>query len=730
MKRYQTLSYLIVTCFLLIPLFSVIPQYGSSNFDSAVANIDLQRDFTPSSTYLEPGGRADAMVAYDSESDVAIIYGGWDDPDPWELDDTWAYSYNTNTWENMSPTIFPSRREVGSMAYDSQSDLMVLFGGYTDFASGTTTNQTWTYSYNTNTWTQMSPSAAPIGRVGSGMVYDSESDRIIMFGGTSLTTGYYDDTWAYDIESDTWTQMSPTVSPEPRYFPAMAYDEESDRVILFGGRPEDYFSQRNIGDTWAYDFNTDTWDELIPKNSTAIRPDDRRAHSMVYDSLADKMVMFGGSNDDDNALRDTWLYDYNSNNWTQASPANRPSTRLRHRMVYDSESDVVLSFFGSRPTYSGGAMIPHDLVWAYDTDNDHWRRMSPITQSGLVDVMMAHDTESDMTIIFGGEDPAITGQTWAYDLDTDTYFNMAPFEAPSPRAAGGIAYDSQSDRIIQFGGILSTSTQEASNETWIYDYNSNNWTLLAPAIAPSPRLASYLTYDSGSDRVILFGGVTLQPSAVIHSDTWAFDLETTTWEEMNSSGPAARYGAAITYDVESDRVIVFGGNPSASTTTNTFSDTLIFDYDLNRWAEVTPTGNPPAGYTGRLVYDVESDKAVFFGGYPDADQRNATWTFDLNANLWSQSTPNPSPYGRFRHNMVYDAGSDSVILFGGKTGDWFSGEIVPTDTTWSYDVNTDTWTQMSALPGPTPTTTTTSSPTTPVEPGGGFDIVVIAAIAI
>ncbi|MHA2078921.1 MAG: Kelch repeat-containing protein, partial [Candidatus Thorarchaeota archaeon] len=135
---------------------------------------------------------------------------------------------------------------------------------------------------------------------------------------------------------------------------------------------------------------------------------------------------------------------------------------------------------------------------------------------------------------------------------------------------------------------------------------------------------------------------------------------------------------------------------------------------------------PPAGYTGRMVYDVESDKVVFFGGYPDADQRNATWTFDLNANLWSQSTPNPTPYGRYRHHMVYDAGSDSVILFGGKTGTWFSSGIIQTDTTWSYDENSDTWTEMSA----TPTTTTTSSPTTPVEPGGGFDIVVIAAIAI
>ncbi|MHA1950430.1 MAG: Kelch repeat-containing protein [Candidatus Thorarchaeota archaeon] len=710
MKHHRILSYLIVTCFLLIPLFSVIPHYGSN--DSEVANIELRKDFTLSSTYLEPGGRANAMVAYDSESDVAIVYGGWDDPDPWELDDTWAYSYNTNTWMNMSPSTFPSRREVGMMAYDSQSDKMVMFGGVTDYDNSVHTNETWTYSYNTNTWTKMSPATAPNPRIYAGMTYDSESDRIILFGGVWGINGYNDETWSYDVETNTWTEMSPPVSPSRRWSPAMAYDEESDRVILFGGRPHDYIVNYVMNDTWAYDFNTDTWEFI----NTVPHPVARRMQSMVYDSAADSMVLFGGSDEYDITLGDTWLFDYNSNNWTQQDPTNHPSARVRHGMIYDSESNVVLSFFGAGDT-GDSSIIQNDLVWAYDTGNDHWRGMSPITQKGLVDTMMAYDSESDMSIIFGGMDftypQPIVGQTWSYDLNSDSYFDLSPVTAPSARAAGGITYDSQSDRIVQFGGILSLTSNLASGETWIYDYNSNNWTNPAPAIAPSARLGTYMTYDSGSDRVILFGGITLNPSTVIHNDTWAYDLETNTWEEMNpTSAPVARYGSAITYDSESDRVILFGGNPSATTTTGTFSDTWMYDYELDRWAEVSTTGHPPAGYTGKMAYDSESDKVVFFGGYPENSERNQTWILDLNANLWTQVSPDPHPDGRFRHHMVYDVESDAVVMFGGMTGDWFSEDSV-NDTTWSYDVNSVAWTQMTALPGPTPTTTTTPSTIAP-----------------
>jgi len=725
-------SKIIVGYFLFLLFLTVIPLNGSINIEPEVINIEPQGDFLLSSTYLQPGARADAMVAYDSESDVAIIYGGWDDPDPWELDDTWAYSYNTNTWMNMSPTTSPGKREVGSMAYDSQSDSMVMFGGIINYDPDYTelvyTNETWTYSYNTNTWTAMSPATAPSPRSYAGSAYDSESDRIILFGGERAEQSLNDETWSYDFETDTWTEMSPPISPSRRFGSAMAYDEESDRIILFGGRPWNPATYAAMNDTWAYDFNTDTWEFL----DTTPFPEARRAASMVYNNATDRMILFGGADEEQNVLGDTWLFDYNSNNWTQQSPTNHPSARVRHRMIYDSESDVVLSFFGTWPTWTSQSLIQNDLVWAYDTNNDHWRRMSPTTQTGLVDMMMAYDSESDMSIIFGGMDftdpQPIVGQTWAYDLNLDTYFDLSPVIAPSPRAAGGLAYDSQSDRIVQFGGILSLTSNLASGETWIFDYNSNNWTNAAPAIAPSPRLGTYMTYDSGSDRVILFGGITLNPSTVIHNDTWAYDLETNTWEEMNpTSAPDARYGSAITYDSESDRVILFGGNPSATTTTSTFSDTWEYDYELDRWAEVSTTGHPPAGYTGKMAYDSESDKVVFFGGYPDNSERNQTWIFDLNANLWTQVSPNPHPDGRFRHYMVYDVESDSVIMFGGMTGDWFSEETV-LDTTWSYDENDDVWTQLSALSGHT--TTTPTSPTTPVDGGIQWEIVIVAGAAV
>lgn len=45
-------------------------------------------------------------------------------------------------------------------------------------------------------------------------VYDSESDRAIIFGGSikNLEVGY-NDTWSYDYNTNTWTNMSPATNP-------------------------------------------------------------------------------------------------------------------------------------------------------------------------------------------------------------------------------------------------------------------------------------------------------------------------------------------------------------------------------------------------------------------------------------------------------------------------------------------------------------------------------------
>jgi hypothetical protein len=84
------------------------------------------------------------------------------------------------------------------------------------------------------------------------MTYDLRNDeKVILFGGRDRWN-IFSDTWAYDFKNNLWTRTSPPTSPEGRFAHAMAYDSESDRVILFGGSDENHF----FSDTWAYE-NTD-----------------------------------------------------------------------------------------------------------------------------------------------------------------------------------------------------------------------------------------------------------------------------------------------------------------------------------------------------------------------------------------------------------------------------------------------------------------------------------------
>jgi N-acetylneuraminic acid mutarotase len=710
-----------------------IPLISNNTISNDLANSVLPNDsegptLASISGFEEPDGRANLMMAYDSESDITVIYGGWNEPEPFELGDTWSYDFNTNKFVNMTPSSAPPVREVASMVYDSQSDRIVLFGGLEDYNSNIQRNDTWTYDYNTNTWTEMSPTTAPSIRDAYGMVYDSESDRIILFGGL----GYLNDTWSYDLDSNAWTQMSPATSPSGRYFPAMTYDAESDIVILFGGRS----AAAKESDTWAYDYNTDTWTELAPST----HPVGRRAHFMTYDSESDRTVLFGGSDDADDALDDTWLFDYNSISWVQAAPDYYPSGKLRHSMVYDSESDIIVTFGGTELSYYDGEMNTDDITWAYDTNSDHWRQMSPITQSERNEVMMAYDSESNMTIIFGGRDMlpgderAGMGDTWAYDASIDAYFNMSPIITPPSKSLGDMVYDSQSDLCVMFGGLENPMVTVPNAETWLYDFNTNTWSNAAPAVAPSARFVHRMAYDAKSDRTILFGG---HDGGVLLSETWAYDVESNLWEELSpASAPHARVDHSMTYDWESDRVIFFGGQNESYTLQN--NDTWAYDYDTDTWQEMSPTIAPSLRTLTAMVYDNESDTVVLFGGYGPSVlvPLEDTWLYDFNSDTWTQATPATHPSQRHRHRAVYDHQIDAVVIFGGITGAWNGPDNdIETDTTWLYDANADTWTKMAEIPRPldiptttTTTTTTSTSTTTPTTaPPPPLELIVMAA---
>src|SRR5437899_10375839 len=128
------------------------------------------------------------------------------------------------------------------MAYDSQSARTIMFGG--NAGGNAPGNETSAFTAENPTqdsetdWTNMNPSDAPAGYLNMAMVYDSDADRMVAYGGWDGTDDFSNETWAYDFDANTWTNLPPVGGPSARWLMRSAYDCATRRTILFGGLAE------------------------------------------------------------------------------------------------------------------------------------------------------------------------------------------------------------------------------------------------------------------------------------------------------------------------------------------------------------------------------------------------------------------------------------------------------------------------------------------------------------
>jgi N-acetylneuraminic acid mutarotase len=186
------------------------------------------------------------------------------------------------------------------------------------------------------------------------MAYDPTSGKVILFGGDD-GEDFLDDTWSYDLGTNTWTELKPAGPvPPARRWHSLVYDPLGGRVILFGGEHWDGSSQEytRLNDTWAYDPAANTWTELKPAGPV---PPARHLHSMVYDPARGKVLLFGGADaaaDGSMAcFADAWAYDPVANTWTELDTAGEaPAARASHSMVYDAGAGKIILYGGSNGT--------------------------------------------------------------------------------------------------------------------------------------------------------------------------------------------------------------------------------------------------------------------------------------------------------------------------------------------------------------------------------------------
>ena len=258
---------------------------------------------------------------------------------------------------------------------------------------------------------------------------------------------------------------------------------------------------------------------------------------------------------------------------------------------------------------------------------------------------------------------------WSRPLVTGT----APVEVPSDHAA---VFDPIGERILMAWGIHASSL---INETWELRSDESGklvWRKLLPAsdkALPDPRAGHSAVYDLLSKRVLIFGGETeAGPSDEVWEIDFKNDLVNGAWRLLSPSGeiPPARTGHSAVFDLENDRVIVFGGWNGDSTFYNDVRELDLGNGD-GTWEKIDSGQGPSGRAEHTAVLDVENSRMIIFGGWDGNMRLNDIWELDWSTGIsrWQKlEVSGSSPDARSGHTAVHDPVGQTMVVFGGFNG--------------------------------------------------------------
>lgn len=279
----------------------------------------------------------------------------------------------------------PSRRSEHAGIYDPVHHQVVFFGGSfgvpieCGFPTPTFEQETWVYDIACDQWRTIDGPGPP-GRARHMATYDALSGRMIVWGGRTRngTSGPYTllgDLWALDLETETWEQLTPGPSSAPpaRINAAMVYDAGRHRVLVFGGNASSSgMAYIALNDLWQLDLDTLAWSQL----NLAGGPTPRLFTAALYDDVRDRMVVYGGA--DETAFMNTavyfddlWAVEFGAGApaWAPLDGATlRPEGRFWSQMVWADALDLYVLFGGHDATNLGN----RNDVYTFDPISESW----------------------------------------------------------------------------------------------------------------------------------------------------------------------------------------------------------------------------------------------------------------------------------------------------------------------------------------------------------------------
>lgn len=274
------------------------------------------------------------------------------------------------TWVTLDSDVRPPYHFGQVVVFDQAHGRSVLFGGEVLRPQGGLVYGNDTWLWDGSSWTAANPNSSPPARSYHVMAYDTQRQRTVLFGGSYYESGMpaavpLGDTWEWD--GSNWQLMAAagTNTPPPRTRATMAYDPVRHETLLMGG---DLVNYQDRVTTWAW--NGTNW--TIRATNIVGRLSDRYlgnydvgGNAMAFDERRGVMVLFGpfGSSAD-------MVMEWDGETWTAINPSSvTPANQLAYQGVVDSRGYQAFydPYRGMVACVGGGGF--NNAIWYWDGQN-------------------------------------------------------------------------------------------------------------------------------------------------------------------------------------------------------------------------------------------------------------------------------------------------------------------------------------------------------------------------
>jgi hypothetical protein len=450
-----------------------IDVFGCISSDELSDAWVLELSPTPSWVQLNPVGpilpaRYDHSASYDSAGNRMLVFAGRSRTKRQVYDDLWALSLGEHpSWTRVTPSEeWPSARAGHSTVIDSRRKSLVMIGGASNYVLRT---DVWEFPLDQETnWRRTAPRVeTPPARVFGTLIYDADDDRTILFGGNLPFAIVVNDLWEFARgEPQGWQKISVSRGPpDSRALHTAVLDPVRRRMVVFGGADR----TRVFDDLWSLELGGNpTWHELV---AVGEGPGPRYSHTCLYDPKRDRMIIFGGY-DEQGQQNDVWALSLQgpAPSWSQLLPEIPfPTGAILHSAVYDARRDRMLVFGGSI-----GQVFPSNETWELTLgDPPTWRKLTPL--GVLPPPRAGHnavcDADRDRMVVFGG---SYENGTWALSLEGEPAWSQlhpGGFLPAGERSGHVAVFDPVRDQMLVFGGRAFGGTL---SDTWILDWGARD----------------------------------------------------------------------------------------------------------------------------------------------------------------------------------------------------------------------------------------------------------------